>query len=366
VKAVRPDLVALYQKALRDTTTLSHPAAVCIYDAFAHDDWLFVIQELVVGQPLGVYLRQGVPVERAVDLAAQMARALAHAHLHGVVHGDLSPGAVLVDRNAIARINNFGLPPDAAYLGEMERAVAASLPATDGAEVAERADGQGAVTVSTAGDVRALGYLLWQLVTEVVNSDAANAPVADARRFRAEVPEALRAIVTRTVLDAARDQIHDPQSLVQELEALAQELARVRPVASAATPPAVLAARAAAAREAPWSTEDTVGGGRSWSGGAQSGDRTVPEGTPLLPGEAVGAHGAAEGEVGPFVGARARPLSRPVGDPREAGVAPRWSFPGADALEREELGRGGFPLIAVLLLGGVLFVLFFLVGFYVH
>jgi hypothetical protein len=42
---------------------------------------------------------------------------------------------------------------------------------------------------------------------------------------------------------------------------------------------------------------------------------------------------------------------------------PRWSFPGADAFEADQ-GRAGFPLVAVLVLGAVLFVLFFLVGYY--
>jgi len=360
VKVVRQEAAAAYRAALRDTSTLSHPAAVCLYDAIESEGALFIIQEHVVGHPLGLYLREGVPVERAVDLAAQIARALVHAHLHGVVHGDLTPAAVLVDRNAVARINNFGLPPDLAYFDAVRQAVAASFPGQAGPEREDDRDGP---LASAAGDTRALGYLFWQLLSEpdpAADRDGGDESAARGRSFRAGAPTALRDLVARTVGEAVRDPILDPQTLALELDALAQEMARARPAVSVATPPAVLAARAVAAREAPWSTEDTVGGRPGWSGGALAGDPTVPDGARVLP-DGAEASGVA---LRSPAAARARPPSRPFGDGGDSGAAPRWSFPGADALDEQARGRPGFPLIAVLLLGGVLFVLFFLVGFY--
>ena len=91
--------------------SVTHSAVIAVFDAVEHDGRLFVVQEHVQAREFSTYLRAGLPIERATDLAAQIARALAYAHAHGVVHGDLTPAAVLVDRRAVLRLNNFGLPP---------------------------------------------------------------------------------------------------------------------------------------------------------------------------------------------------------------------------------------------------------------
>jgi serine/threonine-protein kinase len=361
VKTVPPEWAAVYEAALRATAVLSHPAVVCVYDALDHDGWLFVVQEYVAGRPLSAYFPHGVPVERAVDLGGQLARALSYAHVHGVVHGDLTPAAVLVDRNAVVRINNFGLPPDTAYFASLADAVATSLGAltfAPGAGVQDMQEAQGGrALASPAGDTRALGYLLWHLlsVPEPASDVPGGMPADGAemhRRFRAEVSEGLRDLVTRCVA-VTEEPIEDPTTLAQTLEELGAELAARHPTVAVATPPAVLAARAAAVQAAAWSEEATIGSGRqSWSGGADPGERTVPDGTRVV---ASGrASSLAADQPSPL-----RPHARGSGTPD----VPRWSFPGADALDSDQ-GRVGFPLVIVLLLGGVLFVLFFLVGYY--
>ncbi|MGH2517454.1 MAG: protein kinase domain-containing protein, partial [Ktedonobacterales bacterium] len=118
VKAIAPERVEIYRDALRATAALSHPAIVATYDAIDHDGWLIIIQEYVTARPLTTYLRDGVPSERAVDLGGQIARALAYAHAHDIIHGDLTPAAVLVDRQATVRLNNFHLPADEEYIAQ--------------------------------------------------------------------------------------------------------------------------------------------------------------------------------------------------------------------------------------------------------
>ncbi len=126
VKVVPARWASAYRAALRATATLAHPAAITPFDALEQGDLLFLAQEYLVAQPLGGYLREGAPVRRALDLTAQIARALAYAHQREILHGDLTPAAVLVDKRATARINNFGLPPDDAYFVAMALAVARS------------------------------------------------------------------------------------------------------------------------------------------------------------------------------------------------------------------------------------------------
>ena len=108
VKAIPPTQIEVYTAAMHATSALTHPAAVAFYDALHQDGWLFLVQEAVAGQALSRYLRQGVPSERAINLALQLAQALAYTHHRDMAHGDLTPSAVLVDRHATIRVNNFG------------------------------------------------------------------------------------------------------------------------------------------------------------------------------------------------------------------------------------------------------------------
>ncbi|HLJ80967.1 MAG TPA: protein kinase, partial [Ktedonobacterales bacterium] len=212
VKAVPPEQVATYRNALHATASLSHPAIVTTYDALEHDDWLFVIQEYVTARPLTTYLRDGVPSERAAELGGQIARALTYAHAHDITHGDLTPAAVLVDRQAVAQINNFRLPTDSGYFAERAREwdVAPELllapPNRDHPSMA---------------DITATGLLLWLLLSELKRPAADSPDVAQtaARRdFRPDVPEALREVVRRCVRQAEVDAITDAGTLSQELE----------------------------------------------------------------------------------------------------------------------------------------------------
>jgi hypothetical protein len=249
IKAIEPDLVATYRAALQTTSALSHPAIVATYDAVDYDGWLFLVQEYLQARSLTGYLGTGVPAERAVDLGGQIARVLAYAHTHNVTHGDLTPSAILIDRRAIVRVNNFGLPADALYFATLDYAL--EQPDTD-----EVGPPPAPHDKTAAGDVRALGLLLWQLLRD--QGDEAQSA------FRDDVHTGLRDLVRRSVVRSHPQRITDAETLVLELEALARTLAAARPAMSEDTPIALRAAREVVEREAAWSAQNTQGTSRRW------------------------------------------------------------------------------------------------------
>src|SRR5262249_40531507 len=157
------------------------------------------------------YLRGGVPSERAVDLGGQIARVLAYAHAHGIAHGDLTPAAILIDRRAVVRVNNFGLPADTHYFATL----ADALEERDVADATLHATRRDSAPVD---DVHALGLLLWQLLRE-----------QETGAFRDDVHTGLRDLVRRCVSHSHTQRITDAETLVLELEALARTLAAARP-----------------------------------------------------------------------------------------------------------------------------------------
>jgi serine/threonine-protein kinase len=387
VKAVPPELIETYRAALRSTAALTHPGVVATHDAIEVAGWLFLIQEHVHGRPLTAYLRDGVPSERAVDLASQIACALAYAHAHEVLHGDLTPAAALIDRRATVRLNNFGLPPDIAYLARFENVLASSdrTARTSGSaveseptallgdanDVGDSAPSPAAVATvpaaTFAGDVRSVGLLLWQALSEPVRRRQA-APEADQqeRAFRRDVPPEVRELVRRCVVQTHPQPIVDAETLVLELEALGELLAARRRPAAEETPPALRAARADVAREAPWSVEQTLGTLRPWDPeGAAAGARRPPAPAPDY------AQGIPwyDTPVVPRVRLPSAPLDRDD-RPNRVPRSPRHTDKPIERVKPQpwpvEVDSPAVRINAMLVvgLGAILFLAFFLIGYF--
>lgn len=383
VKAVPPALAEAYRDALRACAALSHPAIVATYDAVNLDGWLYLAQEFVAARPLTSYLDAGLPAARAVDLAAQIARVLAYAHAHGVTHGDLTPAAVLVDRRAVVRINNFGLPPDAAYLATAGAGLELSG-AADVTEIpaADTGDTGGTPMTGAAEDVRALGLILWQALS-VPAREASEAPTEEGesgapdagRAFRTDVSESLRAFVCRCAVPSHSERIVDAETALARLDEIADELAQARAALSEQTPATVRAARAAVARGAPWSSEVTQSQPRPWNGGSEAFGSHAPHSAPTiassryppsaplsvdaaprlrLPARATGAPGAPGAPPSP--GLRQRVTAGPAA-PSDPPTWPSRQRPPTQA---------SINLRTLLLVSLALFVLFFIIGFIVQ
>jgi serine/threonine-protein kinase len=99
-----------YQEA-RAAGGLNHPNIVTIYDIGKTERMAYMAMEFLEGEELRSILsaREPLPVELALDIAAQVADGLAYAHDRHIVHRDIKPANIMVVRNGLVKITDFGI-----------------------------------------------------------------------------------------------------------------------------------------------------------------------------------------------------------------------------------------------------------------
>jgi len=102
--------VKRFEKEARSASALNHPNIVTIYDAGSGGGVSWIAMELVEGQTLRALLTSGaLPTRKLLPIAAQIAQGLARAHEVGIVHRDLKPENVMVTKDGLVKILDFGL-----------------------------------------------------------------------------------------------------------------------------------------------------------------------------------------------------------------------------------------------------------------
>ncbi len=99
-----------FEKEARAASSLNHPNIVTIYDIGTADSVAYIAMELVEGKTLRELLVPGpIALRRLLSLSAQIADGLAKAHAAGIVHRDLKPENLMVTKDGLVKILDFGL-----------------------------------------------------------------------------------------------------------------------------------------------------------------------------------------------------------------------------------------------------------------
>lgn len=94
----------------RASSALSHPNICTIHEVGEFDGELYMVMELVEGQPLKAMIGSaGLAVESILRYGVQIAGALAHAHGRNIVHRDLKSANIVVTPQGLVKVLDFGL-----------------------------------------------------------------------------------------------------------------------------------------------------------------------------------------------------------------------------------------------------------------
>src|SRR5262245_28281831 len=102
--------VRRFEREARSASALNHPNILTIYEVGVVGETHFIATEFIDGQTLRERLRGGrLELSEALDIGAQIANALSAAHEAGIVHRDIKPENVMVRRDRLVKVLDFGL-----------------------------------------------------------------------------------------------------------------------------------------------------------------------------------------------------------------------------------------------------------------
>src|SRR5215475_4260800 len=102
--------VLRFEQEARAASALNHPNIITIYEIGDYGSTHFIATEFIEGLTLRKILAEGkMPVIAALDVAIQVASALSAAHEAGIVHRDIKPENVMLRRDGIVKVLDFGL-----------------------------------------------------------------------------------------------------------------------------------------------------------------------------------------------------------------------------------------------------------------
>jgi eukaryotic-like serine/threonine-protein kinase len=146
---------------------LHHPNIVEVFEVGKHElatgeSRPFMALEFVDGGSIESLQRgKPRPPREAAALVETLARAMHVAHTHGVVHRDLKPSNILLTRNGVPKITDFGLARQVDVVtGLTDTGVTVGTPNYMAPEQT-----YGSSAVGPAADIHALGGILYELLT---------------------------------------------------------------------------------------------------------------------------------------------------------------------------------------------------------
>lgn len=165
------DAMALLHREMRHLQDLVHPNIVRVFDCDRDGDTVFMTMEYLAGSTLTRKVRAqgfaGLEASAALPIIRSIASALEFAHAKRVVHGDLTPGNVMIADSGAVKVIDFGIAriiadPVKAFVGRASARADAITGVTPAYASPQMIENRGA---DFRDDVYSLGCIVWELLT---------------------------------------------------------------------------------------------------------------------------------------------------------------------------------------------------------
>lgn len=211
-------VIQQFQSEGRIIAKLDHLNIVRVIEQGQVGDILYVVMEYVEGLTLNRYLK-GADLKTAIDVFIQVCDALAYAHERGILHRDIKPGNILVDRNRMAKLLDFGIArllDPTGVRSKQEESLILGTPKYMSPE-----QDSGAADIDDRADLYSLGVVMFEAFTR---SEAKAIPEIDPCSLNPDLPPPLGRAIQKCLMPKREDRIRNASTLMQFLIQLRDSL----------------------------------------------------------------------------------------------------------------------------------------------
>ena len=155
--ASEQDKARFIQEA-KSASALNHPNVCTIHDIQEHEGQMFIVMEFVDGHTLQEK-KSSLSLKQAIDFGIQIADGLAAAHEKGIIHRDIKPENIMIRKDGIVQVMDFGL---AKLAGVSRLTKQGSTVGTAGYMSPEQVQG---LETDHRSDIFSFGVLLYEMIT---------------------------------------------------------------------------------------------------------------------------------------------------------------------------------------------------------
>lgn len=207
---------------------LSHPNIVSVYDVSHSDDIEYIVMELVDGITLKQYLQKAGALcpSEVLSFTTQIAKALKHAHNKGIIHRDIKPQNIMLLRDGMIKVADFGIASLQSDIEESSGETVGSVHYI----APEQARG---AAPDARSDIYSLGIVMYEMLTGrlpyVGNSDTEvavmhmNTQAAPPRAILPEIPEELERICLKAMDSDIDARYQTAGEMLDDLEAFRKQ-----------------------------------------------------------------------------------------------------------------------------------------------
>jgi eukaryotic-like serine/threonine-protein kinase len=220
------ELQEVKERFFREAETagrLSHPNIVTIFDAGEEHDLAYIAMEFLKGKDLVPHTKPDnlLPLDEVLDIVIDSAKALDYAHKLNVVHRDIKPANIMYEPEThTTSLTDFGI----ARITDSSKTKTGMVLGTPSYMSPEQLSGK---KVDGRSDLFSLGVMLFQMVSgqlpfrgdsmATLMFGIANEPHPDIREIKQDLPEALKAIIDKSLSKTPEDRYQDGAEMAQDL-----------------------------------------------------------------------------------------------------------------------------------------------------
>ncbi|MCC8169812.1 MAG: Stk1 family PASTA domain-containing Ser/Thr kinase [Oscillospiraceae bacterium] len=219
-------VVKNFIKEAQSSASLAHNNIVSVYDVGSEEELNYMVMEYVDGITLKAYIKEKgmLPWQEACDFAIQIGQGINEAHVQNIIHRDIKPQNILMTKDKILKVTDFGIA----------KAVASETTVVGGTALGsvhyispEQARGE---FTDARSDIYSLGIVLYEMLTGKVPFDGDTAvsvalmhlekePV-NVRCINMEIPSDLAYITMKAISKEQHGRYQNVQEMLGDLHAV--------------------------------------------------------------------------------------------------------------------------------------------------